>query len=549
MRRSRLTAGVPIVWLMCAVCLWLTLPSGVPAQGRTGRQEAGTARLAGRVVAADSGQPLGRAQVTLTGDGRLVRVATSDRDGRYTFTNLPAGRYTLAATKTGYLRLEYGQRRAFEIGRPVSLSAGQKLVDVDLPLPRGAVITARVLDDRSRPVAGARVRAMRFEYRPDGEVHLADARQFPFRLTDDRGEIRLHGLMPGEYVLSASAPLGQPEAGVDTGVATTFYPGTLSAAEAQPVSLGLGEEIFVQFPLLAARLSRISGTITDSSGRPAAGAIAWLTTYEGSMQSSRGTGAIGGEGAFAIEGVPPGEHWLVVNHRSADEFAALPVTVSGGDIDGLRVTTAPGADITGSVVVDGGDRPGNRLRVRLQQAGPARPAGGPASSEPVGDDGRFRITGATGQVLFDVAGADGLDLRSVRLNGRDVTDQSLDLPPGGVVSGVSIVVSAGLPRVRGSVSDAEGAVVRDYAVVVQPAEALEPTAAARRVHLLRPDRTGRFESAGLRPGRYVATAVESLEEGRQYSRELRARLRPLGQEFHMDEQGDVTLALTLSTAQ
>src|SRR3954469_6620451 len=69
---------------------------------------AGTAAVSGRVVSAE-GAPLRRTQVMLLGMGAGGRSALTDSDGRYSFSGLAAGRYTIRASRSGYLGLSYGQ--------------------------------------------------------------------------------------------------------------------------------------------------------------------------------------------------------------------------------------------------------------------------------------------------------------------------------------------------------------------------------------------------------------------------------------------------------
>jgi hypothetical protein len=68
---------------------------------------------------------------------------------------LPAGRYQLTAAKGGFVTLQHGQRRPLEPGRPLLLANGQTLIDVNFALPRGSVITGRVLDPFGDTVTGA----------------------------------------------------------------------------------------------------------------------------------------------------------------------------------------------------------------------------------------------------------------------------------------------------------------------------------------------------------------------------------------------------------
>ena len=68
--------------------------------------------MRGFVVAADSGLPLRRAMIrAMASDGRGGGMTTTDADGRFEIKELPAGRYSLMATKAGYVSMQYGQRR------------------------------------------------------------------------------------------------------------------------------------------------------------------------------------------------------------------------------------------------------------------------------------------------------------------------------------------------------------------------------------------------------------------------------------------------------
>ena len=78
----------------------------------------GTGTIRGRVVAADTGQPLRRARVTLanllspfTPAERTVPRTLTDDDGRFALINIAAGSYTVAASKSGYTSARFGSRR------------------------------------------------------------------------------------------------------------------------------------------------------------------------------------------------------------------------------------------------------------------------------------------------------------------------------------------------------------------------------------------------------------------------------------------------------
>jgi len=131
---------------------------GIPAENAP----RGTAVIRGVVLAADTGTPIRRAQVRATVPGVESRLATTDPQGRFEFKELAAGRYTLNASKGGFVALQYGQRRPSESGTPLEISDGQVMDKLVIALPRGSVISGRVFDEFGEPVANAVVSGMRY---------------------------------------------------------------------------------------------------------------------------------------------------------------------------------------------------------------------------------------------------------------------------------------------------------------------------------------------------------------------------------------------------
>ncbi len=544
------------------------LPTGAPRPGLPPRDTAaqrpqtGTARIRGRVVAAAGNTPLRRAQITLTAadNPQLRRSTTTDADGRYEIGELPAGRYQVAVTKAGYVSLQYGQRRAFEPGTPINLRDGETMSSVDLSLPKGAVIAVRLTDEFGEPIAGQMVQVQRFQWSEDGRRRLIGTGSGgPFAGTDDRGEVRVYGLMPGEYVIEARRGLtaGAPGAGSDAaeGFANTFYPGTLSAVDAQAISVSIGQELNIQFALSASRLSWIRGTAADSQGRPAVGAAITLMTPSGCGGfSSSPAGQVGADGTFTVTGVAPGEHYLQFRLRAGveTESASLPVTVTGGDINGLVAALGSGATVTGRVVYEGTPPPAGQqgwpqqLRVNAREVCQSALAPGMTGGD-VDPDGNFRITGVTGRLFFTVPGLPPTwMIKSVTLDGQDITDRPLDLAGRRTMSDVRVTLTDKIAQISGYVTDARGQNLSDYVVVVQPADQQEPVVANRLVKAARPDTNGRFEVRGLRPGRYLATALESMEQNRQYSPEFQKQLRRGAREFTVREGETMSLDLRLT---
>jgi protocatechuate 3,4-dioxygenase beta subunit len=534
---------------------------GVPPRD-TPAAKPGSGKIRGRVVSADTNAPLRRAQILVTaGQLGVRRFATTDAEGRYEIVELAEGRYNVTASKGGYVTLQYGQRRAFEPGRQVAVADGHDVSQVDIALPRGSVITGRITDEFGEPIAGANVEVQRYQYGPGGRRRLTFAGGSGLTLTDDRGEFRAYGLMPGEYVVSAIVRRMMFQAGANAndaieGYAPTYYPGTPNAAEAELLTLGIAQEMAIQLTLQASRMARVSGIVADAEGRPLRDARVTIrpAATDGVMTIS--TARIGADGTFTVTNVPPGSHvinaiTLPPTPDAAAETASVPLTIGNEDIIGLRITTAPAPTVSGMVVFEGASpRQGvmGGLIVRMESADDQSDGvrlGLDLKEGAVRQDGSFRLRG-TGNVLFRAINLGPWMLKSVRLNGEDITDTPLDLTGAANIDGLRVVLTDRLTDVSGGVVDEDKQPMKEFVVVVQPAEEVATYALQRFLRTARPDQDGKFGVRGIPPGEYTATAVESLEQGGEWDPERRSRLRDAGRRFAIKEGESIQIDLDLS---
>jgi hypothetical protein len=324
--------------------------------------------------------------------------------------------------------------------------------------------------------------------------------------------------------------------------------------------VSLSEETSIEFAMSSARLTRVSGTVVDSQGRPAVAAFVNLVTRQGNGMFSSGGGAVSLDGTFSINGIAPGEYSLEVRTQPRPgtldgmEFGSTSIVAAGGELTGVRIVTGKGATLSGRVIFEG-TAPRNAgqgpLRVFPTPADPSRPfmvgiANDPRTNGTVDESGGFQLSGLSGRV-FLLFSATGWVAKSITLDGEDVTDEPIDLTGKQTVDGVVIRLTDKLTQVSGKVSDARGQGTRECTVVFQTAEEREPIVAARLLRLIRCDSTGAFQVRGMRPGRYVVAAVTSIEQGRQNDPEFREQLRRASESLTLREGEMLTLDLRLST--
>lgn len=577
--KNRLLTVVVLVAAFAGPTAFSAQAPGVP-QGRGGAQiqrpprdvrerAVGTAVVRGIVQTADTGAPIRRAQIRAVSPGsRETRLVTTDAEGRFELRDLPAGRWELTASKGGYVTMRYGQRRALEAGRPIELADGQVMQQVNFALPRGAVIAGRVLDEFGDPVAGARVQALRYQL-SQGTRRLAATGMSA--QTDDTGAFRLYGLMPGEYYVSAILrALPADETADSTGYAPTYYPGTGSVTEAQPVALGIAEEASIAFALLAVRTARVSGTVVTSTGLPLTNGVVMLLAPDavgGGGPLAFGAGnRIRGDGSFALSNVAPGSYTLMATNGGPGgrggggeiEMGTMPITVAGDDVTGVTVVTGRGATVTGTVVPAQGSSAmltRSTLQVTTQAVGggfggfPGLGGGrGGFGGRNVGEDGTFTLTNLFGSRLVRLNGLPPeWMLESVIVDGRNVTDTPVEFAPNADITGARIVVTDRVTEVSGAVAAADGkSSTRDFTVVVFPDDETRWAAPSRYVRSARADQQGLFKVRALPPhDRYLAVAVDYLQQGEETDAELLASLKGQATAFRLRPGDTATVSLKL----
>ncbi len=531
--------------------------AGRAGGGRQVRDRApstGSGIIRGRVVAADTGAPIRRAQVQATvGGGRPYTVLT-DTQGEFELRDLPAGSWTLRASKAGFVGQQFGQRGPFSSGVPLAVEDGRQ-VAADFALTRGGAITGRIFDEFGEPVAGVRVAALRVQWSTTGPRLSTSG---PTGMTDDTGAYRVYGLAPGAYYVGASGGGGNGASSVSTEegpvtYGTVYFPGTTDINLAQRVSVVAGQELpgtnLSYTPLPAVR---IGGMILGANGLPTRATVRLLMpVFSDGPPAGQSSTNSAADGTFSLRNVSPGSYTLEVTARNAargaaPEVASLPITVGTTDIDGLTITMTRGATVSGTISTE------NNARVEFSNirvsASPLRAAQRPALPRAqAAADGTFELNGLIGPHAVRIEGLPaGWVVKSVTANGIDVSDAPLELRGTEQVS-MRVVLTDRVTELLGTVrSDhASGAMV-----VVFPDDEAKWTLVSRHIRTARAGDAGQFSIRGLPPGtRYLAAALDYVENGEHLDPDFLERARSVASSFTLGEGEQKVLELPLITRQ
>jgi hypothetical protein len=560
---SRVISGLVaiLLWSSIASAQAPQAPPGLPFPQAPSRDatNTGTAVIRGHVFDAGSGRPLRKAQVrAFAPELRENRLATTDANGAYEIKDLAAGRYQLNASKGSFVQLQYGQSRPFEPGKPLEVANAQTIEKVDFSLPRGGIITGRILDEFGEPTSDVQVMAMRYQYF-QGRRQLSPAGRTT--MTNDIGEYRVFALPPGQYFLSATLRNfnGLEATSEDrSGYAPTYYPGSASVADAQRVTIGVGQTLSdINFALSPTRLARVMGTAVDSEGKPLVGGMIMMMQISGSLMMSTAGGQIRPDGSFSIANVSPGDYVLRALTNTgglgsqAGEQVQANISVTGEDIIGLRLTGVKSSTVTGRILLPQvGTGAMSVAGLQLVAVASTPQLLSPSSTARVIDDSTFEMKVQPGSHLIrmnTIGSFANTRIKAVRLNGVDVTDTGFDSRPNEDLSGLEVELTTQLSDLSGFVSNARGESVKDYSIVVFPRDRQSWGFGSRYLSGGRPDQDGKYRVRNLPAGDYYAIALEYVEQGAGTDPEFLDRIKDRATEFSMNDGETKTLSLKLVT--
>ena len=581
-----MTSRIVSVAASFVLVLYATTSAAQPPRDYRTPGSSGTAAITGVVLSGDrDSRPLRRARVTLSGsDIDVGRATITADDGRFTFDQLPPGRYTITAAKDAYVSMSAGADRPERPGLGIEVRAGQT-AQTSIRLPRGAVITGIVRLPTGEPAAGFSVSPIVRRYVPSTGERLLVAPLNTTTTTDDRGVYRIFGLPAGTYFVGAaprvpfppgadlqvlseaeikralsevkeqivasrpgmlSAPPSSskapdpPRGGVT--FAPIYYPGTPSEKQAVPITLAAGEtRTGIDIDLEYVRTASVTGFVTAP---PEARVQLMLANADGSslnQQSVRVTATPMADGGFSFRSLPPGHYAIsaratvVTVQPGAGPSEVIwwgrtEVIISGEDLSGVTLALKPALNLSGQVVFKGTTPPPPLPILKLPIPAGFTSGLGTLNLPNVTVQGnRFTIPGAIPGVYRLRTQPPGIRtpigtwwLESVVAGGRELLDAELDLQNN--VDDAVITFSDRASELSGSVGYVTGAPFREGLVLVFSTNSQTWFLNSRRVAAIVPDKTGRYVVRNLPPGEYFVTVAVGLERNEWFDPEVLASL-------------------------
>jgi hypothetical protein len=116
-------------------------------------------------------------------------------------------------------------------------------------------------------------------------------------------------------------------------------------------------------------------------------------------------------------------------------------------------------------------------------------------------------------------------LKAVYVDGRDVTDEMVDLKPGEQPGRVMIAVTDKATTITGAVVDEREQALTDFTVIAFPSDSTLWRSQSRFIQAVRPDKDGIYTIRGLPPGEYLLRAIDDIDQGEWYDPDLLQTLR------------------------
>jgi len=519
--------------LLCGTALAQQLPqSGTSTAGQPqAKPSAQELRIAGVVVNSLSGQPVPSvrvaiARVTQGTDRDINQAVTTGVDGRFAFTGLVRGKYSLMATARGYSLQYFDHHDPYATA--IAVGPGLDSGNLVFRLEPDAAIDGTITDDNNEPIQYAMVRL----FQRSTEEGVQKTEPMNQSQTDDQGHYHLGHLEPGTYYLAVSARPWYAQTGglksydqyahdynsgsskntnensaLDVTYPLTFYASALDSAEATPLQLTPGERATADVSLRALPSAHLR-IHTGAADSPALGRMifprVWQRIFDGYLDSvSNAPDSWVAPGVIEISGLAPG-HYVVeipastgANEKSNTRGWYRDIDLSG-DAD-INISESPSfATISGIILFP--DHVPPHVAIQLSD-----PTTGETLRSDINQRGEFDFRSDNvrpGRYQIGLETAGGYSLVKLAATGAKISGRTIEVGNSANVR-ISGIATHGAAQVTGTALR-EGEPFAGAMIVLVPQDP------ANNLPLFRRDQSdsdGTFTLANVVPGQYTVLAI------------------------------------------
>ena len=546
-------SAVPRFKALAGLALLMLIESPVLCAQSGNRESAtlnGPFRIAGTVVSANGGSPLGQALVSIvnTKDPRDAQSMVTSEEGRFEFKQLRAGKYSLQGARRGFVTGFYDQHEQFSTA--IVTGAGVDTENLVLRLSPSAVLAGKVIDESGEPVRHANVTL----YREDHSAGVSRVVRFSADTTDDRGSFEFAPLNPGTYYLSAvaapwyavhpvSARTDNAQASavmvdrnLDVAYPTTYYADATDSDDALPIPVRGGDRLEIEIHLSPVPALHLLVHVPENSQQGAPMPELHkrefdsneFVRYEGAQPVSPGlfelTGIPAGKYSVRMLGSEPGKHGLA---------SEIDLTNDGQELE--TASAEPMSTLKVSVQMPPGEKLPEVLSIALRDS-----AGRIVSFHPVDAKGGADFGDVVPGKYVVLAPSPNKAYSVVRISseGGDTAGHTLNVAPGSALS-ITVFLVGGSASVEGFVKRGEKGVAGAMVVLV-PENAESNRERFRRDQS---DLDGSFKLPSVIRGTYTVIAIADGWDLDWSQPGVIARYTPQGQKLTISDRGQRSIRL------
>ncbi len=484
--------------------------------------------ISGILVQHRTNQPVKHARVTIAQNQRPDQQAsliTAD-DGRFNFTDVPQGKYTLRAEVRGDTKT-FQEDGFFSTG--IVVGPGLDSEHIVFPFPAPTSISVKVTDDEGEPVRGAQL--LLFARRiASGWPHVELVSQ---TATNGEGSNRFAHLEPGTYYVAAGGrpwyaqdPIvseqieadgvrkqvvaTQSAAELEVAYPVTYYAGAPNPEAASPITIVEGDQTQVTITLRAVPAMKIAidGFAQNENSARRQHAMASVEAVgPGGIRFPLQTSAYEIDGQEVVGGVAPGTYIVSVSRMTDGEGRPEPAgsaRVAGNGEVKLSASDLAHTSVSGQVTAE------KDVDLSGVFIGLVEPANGQNAFCRVAREGSFQCGRGRGQTGlppgdYEIHLGNTRDLypKSVAVKGATYAGGLLEVRDG-TNAQISIVAAKGVTELSG-IALHEGKGVSGAMVLLVPQDATSGIGIPRD----QSDSDGTFTLPDVHPGRYLLLAVDN----------------------------------------